>query len=343
MTRAYGWCLATAACLCGPLAAIAEDDEGASVYRSLFPFSKAESREIQTVAHEAEVTVVPQEAPIAQAPPPEGPFAPVSAGGNSCNGGANCGAGGWGGRVYEPRPCWVNDQYEPEWHVNAMIGTNLPQKEDMRLSSNLLEVDPNGGPQGAMAVGWASGPTWLGRRRVEAELGFRGNKIDNVTLNGVVTNTEAHMHVTSAMVNVLWDFKQPDRAWYPYIGGGAGVAVMSLHPGGSAFEDTEAKDAVFAYQFIGGISWRLRSYLELFAEARYFGTGDAEIEGATNAIVLPGAALAAGNQTLVGEYHSFGTLVGCRIILGKRRCDDRPRSTDGRPTSGSTGWHFTPY
>lgn len=348
MSRSWSWSLAAAGWVLANGAAFAQyaDPQGLTVYHPVSsPFSTTGGYPVRPVAQQE---LAPPPAPV-EGPreiPAAGPYAagPYSDGG--CASGA-CGGGGYGmGARRPPRPnvCYVNEQYEPEWYVSVMGGFHQPRREELSEINPSISAQADGGGQGGVALGWASGPTWLGRRRIEVELVGRHSDLDSWTVNNAHLAVDGDVQVTSAMFNVLWDFKHPDRDWYPYLGGGLGAAHMSIDDSTLPFNDDDLSANAFAYQFIGGVSWRLRSYLELFAEARYFGTSatDMDVSNATPLVLPAGGVVAPGTRTMTAEYHAFNTMIGVRIILGKRRCEERPMSFDGRPAVVGGGWRFTP-
>ncbi len=239
------------------------------------------------------------------------------------------------------RPCYINPLYEPEWYVGGSLGFQEPDDWQIQTSASRLEIDPDGGWEGTAVFGAASGLTYAGRRRVEAEFGVRTNDVDKLTFDNLNFAFDGDVTVYSGMVNVLWDFKHRDRDWYPYVGVGAGIAEINFEHDLPGFTSDEFHDRVFAWQLIGGVSWRARPWMEMFADVRYFSTSTPEFDvtlGQDLTTPATGLLLPAGRQSLRSEYHTFGSMFGVRFLLGKRYCPDA-LTFDGRPTSGG-GWAF---
>jgi opacity protein-like surface antigen len=335
MIRALGLGLVVLGSVASALPVLADEEVDLTVYRSnITPDRLYSGSDVRPIAE----TV----APAADKPAPteeEIDSNPVSGG---CQSG-NCSGSGWTRprREYGPRPCWVNDQYEPEWYIAPMFGVQDQGKQSLDWEGTEFRVDPKGGMQGGVAFGWATGPTWLGRNRVEIELAARGNDTDVLKLDNVNFSVDGKTSAISVMGNYFWDFKHPDRDWYPYVGIGFGLARVKFESdfGPFVFGDDGDTDEVFAYQAMGGISYRLRSYVEVFAEARLFGTSKPEFTTNGPAFITPaGAVIPAGERNLKADFTNGGIMLGARIMLGKRRCVDGVYAADGRPTRGSTGW-----
>ncbi|MCC7422896.1 MAG: outer membrane beta-barrel protein [Planctomycetaceae bacterium] len=325
MIRVLGFGLVVLGSVASALPVHADEEIDLTVYRSdITPdrlYRGSGVRPIADTAHPPSEKAAPTEEEIDSNP--------VSAG---CQSG-NCSSGsGWTRPRpdYPPRPCWVNDQYEPEWYIAPMIGIQDQGEKAINLQGNSFRADPQGGPQGGVAFGWATGPTWLGRNRVELELAARTNDVDTFRINNVNFPVDAELTLLSAMANYLWDFKHPDRDWYPYVGAGLGVARVEFD-----------SDNLLAFQAIAGVSYRLRSYLEVFAEARYFGTSEGDFTVTTPGFTTPGGlVIPAGERKVTADFESGGIMLGARIMLGKRRCVDGIPAADGRATRGSSGWRY---
>lgn len=97
--------------------------------------------------------------------------------------------------------------------------------------------------------------------RTEAELVFRRNNIKTDGLNGEVDSL-------AGMANAYYDFTSLNMPVVPYVGAGAGYAQI----------DPSVNDGinVFAYQFMGGLSYPFSQNASAVLGYRYFATSDME-------------------------------------------------------------------
>lgn len=125
------------------------------------------------------------------------------------------------------------------------------------------------------AIGGAIGQYMTENSRRELEFTYRHNTID-----GVLTPTplplDGHLNCYSLMGNLVYELPRLQIAGLkPYIGGGVGVAYVD----GEAVGFGTVDDTVFAYQGFFGVDRQLSGQAKLFAEYRYFGTSEFDIEG----------------------------------------------------------------
>ena len=157
--------------------------------------------------------------------------------------------------------------------------------------------------------------------RVEGEIGYRKNNLDNMNVKSpgslvelavsglevpatttyadlpsrvqtLVQNAVTRTHALSGdisaltfMGNVYYDFDL-GSGWKPYVGGGLGVASISLESksatDGRALADD--KDTVFAYQAGGGVGYEFATSedhtITVSLDWRYFRTADPTFKGA---------------------------------------------------------------
>ena len=100
--------------------------------------------------------------------------------------------------------------------------------------------------------------------RLEGEIAYRSNGID--TLNGV--SVGADMSSWAFMGNAIYQFNT-QSAIKPHIGGGLGVARVTIETGGLEYRDT-----VLAGQFIFGIDYKVASDMALVVDYRHLRTQD---------------------------------------------------------------------
>ncbi len=146
--------------------------------------------------------------------------------------------------------------------------------------------------------------------RVEAEVSYRDNDLDEGTALGISAPIEGDITALAGMANVYFDFR-PGKSWRPYFGGGIGVANLDLEfdsIAGIPFSFSDS-DAVFAYQAMAGVEYKITPRLSLGAEYRYFATTDPEFDDTVfdGEVDVP--------VTLESEYHSHNVLVRLRYYF----------------------------
>lgn len=136
-----------------------------------------------------------------------------------------------------------------------------------------------------VAYGTRLGPVGAnGRWRIEGELSWRSNDVDDHRLNGSapLAGSDGELNSTALMANLLVDFNEAAQ-FTPYVGAGIGFAKVEASDfGTSGIPDVLDDDATeFAWQFIAGAGWDVSPTAELFAEYRYFATADASVTTST--------------------------------------------------------------
>ena len=134
--------------------------------------------------------------------------------------------------------------------------------------------------------------------RLEGELGYAESDFDDLTitndgglgaafgvgsLNGLSLEADGDVSVFRFMVNGFFDFDL-DSSWTPYIGGGIGLANVSINDIavlGVTIADDD--DTVFAYQIGAGVRFDMDQSWGLSVDYRYFGTEDPSFDDVTGA------------------------------------------------------------
>ncbi len=187
-------------------------------------------------------------------------------------------------------------------YVSIFGGVNYAPDSDLRVELTgpvtiLGTMYYQSGAIGGLAVGrrWASGYA------IEGELALSRDNFDYETLVGVGTlDVDGGIKTLTLMVNGLHHFESGGTLT-PYVGAGAGIAVMSvsaLATGSTArFRDT---DVGFAYQGIVGVSYEIGAQRDIALEFRHSGSSNArftddpdgsgsvttEIDRANNSVLL---------------------------------------------------------
>ena len=167
--------------------------------------------------------------------------------------------------------------------------------------------------------GYALG-TAIGRRlgnglRSEVEFAYRNNTIGSITaaapgLGTVGFDLDGSVNSYAGMYNLYLDLgRRKCKRVNPYIGGGIGFAFTDADVAFDVFGqpvELDTETSSFAYQGIAGISYKLKSHVELFSEYRVFGTDEEQIS-----VTLPG--LGSGSADFGGMSHNV--FFGARIAL----------------------------
>lgn len=164
------------------------------------------------------------------------------------------------------------------WYADFAGAYDFFQEEsinDSRILGGRGELAAHDG----FAVTTALGYAWENGFRTEAELGYHRNGLEKVSGGAFGTrftgDIDGHVDAISGMMNVLYDYNT-SGSLTPYIGGGMGVADVSVVSNSLAVDDS---DLVFAYQFMGGVRYALTDNLGMRLGYRYFATSTPEIQG----------------------------------------------------------------
>jgi opacity protein-like surface antigen len=136
------------------------------------------------------------------------------------------------------------------------------------------EFDTGFGVLGAAGYGFdAFGSATV---RVEAEIAYRQNDVDEISVSGLGTASggDAEVSALSGMANLAVDI----LTWSivePYVMVGIGVANVTLE---SDDFDVDDDDTVFAYQAGAGLGFAVTETITLFTGYRYFATADPKVE-----------------------------------------------------------------
>jgi opacity protein-like surface antigen len=116
-----------------------------------------------------------------------------------------------------------------------------------------------------------------GPGRYELELTYRQNDFDQISDPGFGSlPVDGDISALAFMANAFWDIATGSPVT-PYLGGGIGVANVSINDLGAfgvPFADDD--DTVFAYQVGAGVALELNPNMALDLGYRYFATSDPE-------------------------------------------------------------------
>ncbi len=173
----------------------------------------------------------------------------------------------------------------PRWYVGLSGGLLFMEDEELREPGGLfVATDSDTGGVGAVALGYMI-PTTVqpfANMRVEAELGYRYNKI-GINTNLSANTFTASQQTVSYMANAYYDFRNPSRVT-PYVGIGTGVAQMRARVRDVTLDTTVTDNSTFwAYQAMAGLAYSPTTLpnTDWTIGYRFFQTRDSGEEGDT--------------------------------------------------------------
>lgn len=115
-----------------------------------------------------------------------------------------------------------------------------------------------------------------GPGRYELELTYRQNDFDQISDPAGSIPVDGDGSALAFMANAFWDIATGSPVT-PYLGGGIGVANVSINDlGVLGLPVADDDDTVFAYQLGAGIAFELNPNMALDLGYRYFATSDPE-------------------------------------------------------------------
>ena len=193
------------------------------------------------------------------------------------------------------------------WYVSGSAGVaaldESSSKGTITGGSTTGDVDFNFGVGLAGSVGYA-----LENIRLEGEVSYRKNDLDDVTVNTVLVGTSLFTNLGTValsgdvsalafMANAFYDFNAGE-IWTPFLMAGIGAVKIDLDAisvDGVAVTYDES-DTVFAYQIGVGIGYNLATKTTVNIQYRFMGTTDPSFDD--------------GTVVIDGEYRSHSLWVG---------------------------------
>lgn len=185
------------------------------------------------------------------------------------------------------------------WYVAGGAGGHF-LNDITTTSSNIFgdslttrsDFDAGFGGSGALGYAWDSHGNAGGGAifRIEGEVLYRTSDLNDLAilaitqtfLGPIITvgtlDGTGDVSTLGLMVNGWYEFST-GMPWRPYIGGGAGMANISLNDVGFDFFGLDITlvdddDWVFAYQFGAGLNYEITPQVVVGVEYRYFATAD---------------------------------------------------------------------
>lgn len=167
------------------------------------------------------------------------------------------------------------------WYLGGRLGPSiLPNAETDDPTG--VEIEFNTGFSMAASIGYA----FSAGLRLEVEANFAETDIDQFTRSGFAEGDDPGIRSYGVMGNIFYDFDTGSR-WTPYIGGGAGIAVVDLLGTENhafclrIFADScvsAQSDTVFAYQVGAGIGYEINPSWTVTLDYRFVVMDDPEFE-----------------------------------------------------------------
>ena len=167
--------------------------------------------------------------------------------------------------------------------------------EDSELRSQEAELDFDWAVAGVLGYAFGNGV------RLEGEVGYRPNDVDNIT---GVAGGSGDYDVLNFMANLLYDFKIRGLPLTPYVGVGIGAARVSLDGvtpvSGGAIDES---DVGFAFQGILGAAYDVSETLSLTLDYKHLRAPDLSFDNDAGVNIDSDYAT---NQIMIGLRYRFG-------------------------------------
>lgn len=151
-------------------------------------------------------------------------------------------------------------------YVRLNAGAVFMNDRDVDIQTGAGSTFGTLNPSTGYAVGGAVGYQYNNWLRLESEVTWRSNGVDDATIGGATFDGNDDYTSLALMENALISYPSV-MGLTPYVGGGVGAARLGL---------AGEHDWNFAYQAIGGVERPIGPQTTLGIEYRYFGTQDGE-------------------------------------------------------------------
>jgi len=149
---------------------------------------------------------------------------------------------------------------------------------DATLENEIPSPDEEVSYDTGFNVGGAIGYDF-GQFRTEFEIAYRQNDLDKNTVGIVSLELDGNVSATSYLFNAFYDIEN-NSSITPYIGGGIGIATVSINDGGFLGFPVTIDDSatVFAWKFGVGAAYEVIPKMSFTAGYELFGTADPGFE-----------------------------------------------------------------
>jgi opacity protein-like surface antigen len=204
----------------------------------------------------------------------------------------------WPGQDSLDEPTWSGAS-RPGWYLSLYGGLGQLQDGAFDQVSGSTTNPADGSYDSGFLTGFSVGRRFDANWSAELDYTYRTNDISGIDLAGGGSLAGSGDFASVAILaNLRYDFMEGKR-WRPYAGLGLGILQevdADLQPG-----NVEASErGTLAFQLMAGASYQVDRNWSLFAEARYLGTGGADLEDEATGDVY------------AADYDSLGLLLGVR-------------------------------
>jgi opacity protein-like surface antigen len=191
------------------------------------------------------------------------------------------------------------DSGRPGWYLGLYGGFGQLQDGAFDEVSGGVTSPADGSYDSGFLAGFSVGRRFDERWSAELDYTYRSNDVSGIDLVGGGSLADSGDYASVAILaNLRYDFL-PGERWRPYVGLGVGFLQeidADLSPAG-----VEASErGPFAFQAMAGASFQVDRHWSLFAEARYLGTGGADLEDEASGDVYE------------ADYDHLGVVIGAR-------------------------------
>ncbi|GJL80095.1 MAG: hypothetical protein NPINA01_30840 [Nitrospinaceae bacterium] len=191
------------------------------------------------------------------------------------------------------------------WYSGFNLGLNFQFDQESTGPNRVVDLDFDTGGLFAGQLGYKFKGTSLGRFRIEAELSYRENDVDEIVFNGVERVGSGEESVLAGLMNLFYDINAHSKRFIPFVGVGIGLATIDADVAYSPGAFIDDDDTTFAYQFIAGAEYKLTNDFSLIGDLRYFALNDP-------VLTRFGGPAPAAFVNLDSEYDSFTMSLGLR-------------------------------
>jgi opacity protein-like surface antigen len=171
---------------------------------------------------------------------------------------------------------WATSAFAGNVYTSLSGGVNF--LNDTTQEFEIAVPDQDVSYETGFSVGGAVGYDF-GKYRTEFEIAYRQNDLNQTSIGPVSFDLTGDVSAISYMFNAFYDVEN-NSPITPYIGGGVGIAKVSINDAsfvGSALENDDS-DTVFAWKIGVGAAYEVTPNISLTGGYELFATADLDFE-----------------------------------------------------------------